>query len=627
MRIPFFALFFASLFLFPAPHCFAIDLASKPDSMSISLPEEWQESKGKHPSLVFSAKKRHSLFAIYRTNVRSMEQANNKMSEELGIAAGQGYMFSSGVQEETLAYNSKFCGIYYTGPKGDTHFRGYFQIEKKIYYFMSDNLAPDVSLTFMDQVVTSVLKQQEDLTRRANAMRYNPLTPDGFFYFSLQADDPLAAENFFNPQRLRLYSRKNPDYYVDINVARQKFSGEMKEMLVQSSQDLFARNPSCQVWKLERVILKTNNWEAYQLPYMCLEGNKGIQRYAYFIKAENSFLTAESYGLAPDVLNNLFNSGSPSQNVSYSLPQVPPYHAAVMPLATLPQPFQAAVDTLSDKQLKMLMGLAVLGLWLFIRVLFFGVRYLAVSATPNTAYPVYVDRSYFHLSTVFSSRIQGNRYTAVMARPAVTMIFFALIINTIASVAVMSGNFTGESFEIIKIAVNGAWALVGLGILGSFLYPKRLRLYDRHQNRLFHVKRTGFLPTYALKNQEGKTVCFFKKGFSFPYKRWTLCDLKGAPLVYVRERSVVKSIARRFLGHMFGFLRSSYYIYDGQNRNIGEMKRSPSIGNSYYVNITDRQWLGEPVFLNSCSLDEQVMLTFFIMLDTKAPDRIYPWYE
>ena len=273
------------------------------------------------------------------------------------------------------------------------------------------------------------------------------------------------------------------------------------------------------------------------------------------------------------------------------------------------------------------MSLAVLGLWILIRILFFGVRYLAVSATPNTAYPVYVDRAYFHLSMVFLSRIQGNRYTASVPRPAVTLIFIALLINTAASIGVMSGNFAGEYFEIIRLAVMAAWGLIALGIAGSVLYPKCLRIYDRHMDRLFHVKRAGLLPAYALKNQEGKTVCVIKKHFPFPYKRWTLHDLKGAMLVSIREKSAVKSLARRLFGHMFGFLRSSYYIYDGQGRNIGEMKRSPSLGNSYYINVTDRQWLGEPVFLNTCTLDEQVMLSFFMLADTKSPDRIYPWYE
>ncbi|HOX22244.1 MAG TPA: hypothetical protein PLL10_02175 [Elusimicrobiales bacterium] len=627
MRIFFFLLTILSFQTFVPLPSGALLLSSEPDNMTLALSDDWQEVKTKQPNLVFAASKRTASLALYRTSLRAFSQASDRMMEEFGNASARGFAFSKGVQQDVLSYDSKICYIFYTGPKNDSHFQAYILVGKKIYYFVSANVSQDRAKEFIDQAISSALKEKVEQAKREETVIFNPVTPEGLFFFTLQSNDVLAGGTTFDPRCLRLSGRENPEFYAAVSVAEPKLEGDFKEAMVARSQKIIAGNPSCKFWKLEQAKLR-NNWEAYYLPYICVEGSKSLQRFAFFVKADNSLLVAESVGLDAATMTRVLGTGAANRNASLKLPQIPSYNLGKVPLSSLPRWGSSTVDTLTSGQLKLVLVAAIASLWIIIRLLFFGVRYLGVSATPSTGYPIYVDRLYSHLGMVFEARIQGNRYLAISPRPAVALITFALLINTVASVSIMMGHFRSDvGIELVKTAVRLGWWLIGIGAACSFIYPKRLRVLGKHNNRVFIVNRTGMLPVYALKNMEGKTVCIFKKGFSFPVKRWMLYDLKGNRLIYVKEKSVFKSLLRRVFGHLFGLLRSSYYIFDAQGRNIGEMKRSPSLGNSYFVNITDRQWLGEPVFLNTCALDEQVMMAFFLHLDTKAPDRIHPWYE
>ncbi|NLO92501.1 MAG: hypothetical protein GX410_11000 [Elusimicrobia bacterium] len=602
----------------------ALLLSSKQDTMSIVMPDDWQELKSNHPSLVFGVRKGKMVFAVYHTNMRSMQQAMEAINNEFGATASKGYSFTDGVLEEKLSGMDDSAYIFYTSAKGNPHFRSYFQSGKKVFYFTSDNIALQQAKAYLTEVDASVMRVREEVRRQEEATVFNPITPDGLYNFTLKPEDNLVATGEYNPRYLRVVGRANPAFYLDIRVLEPLLKGEFKDATIQRSQQVIAANQSCQFWKLEAVQLK-NGWEAFRLPYVCIENGQSLQRFAYFMKGYGSMLSADTVGLSADVVAKVLSTGAQNKTISVKLPPSPPYFAHKDQLARMPK-FTEDVNVVDPLILKLRMAAAILGLWILIRMLFFSVRYLGTSATPVTGYPVYVDRKYAYLNMHFDGRIQGNRYSASLPRPAVTFIFFALLINVCSAVLSIFGGLNGQLAQVPQYAVQGAWALAALGIAGSIIYPKAVKVYDRHGRVLFRIVRIG-LTAYSLKNADGKTICHFRKGFPFPVRRWSLHDIRGNRLVYVKEKSAFRSITRRIMGHLFGLNRSSYFIFDSQGRNIGEMKRSPSLGNSYYVNITDRQWLAEPIFLNTCGLDEQVMMAFFLCIDAKTPDRIYPWYE
>lgn len=116
--------------------------------------------------------------------------------------------------------------------------------------------------------------------------------------------------------------------------------------------------------------------------------------------------------------------------------------------------------------------------------------------------------------------------------------------------------------------------------------------------------------TYTVRNRAGEVLCRLRKNvlYNFFRKRW-YCYAPDQSLAYVAmEDSIVLSLLRRFLGPMFGILRTNYIIQPaGSDNVIGEFNRKFTLFDRYVLDLS-----ADP----SRTLDRRVALAIGVMLDT-----------
>jgi len=137
---------------------------------------------------------------------------------------------------------------------------------------------------------------------------------------------------------------------------------------------------------------------------------------------------------------------------------------------------------------------------------------------------------------------------------------------------------------------------------------KRERLLDILQDKKFQP----ITSTYTVRDARGRPLARFGKNWLFNIlrKRWYV----WAPgpdrrlLFLAKEDSVILSLLRRFLGPLFGLLRTNFiFLPAGTEDVIGEFKRKFTILDRYVLDMTaDSQRL----------MDRRIAVALGVMLDT-----------
>ena len=137
---------------------------------------------------------------------------------------------------------------------------------------------------------------------------------------------------------------------------------------------------------------------------------------------------------------------------------------------------------------------------------------------------------------------------------------------------------------------------------------KRERLLDILQDKKFQP----ITMTYTVRDARGRPLARLGKNllFNFIRKRWYV----WAPgpdrrlLFLAKEDSVILSLLRRFLGPLFGLLRTNFiFLPAGTEDVIGEFKRKFTILDRYVLDMT-----ADPHRL----MDRRIALALGVMLDT-----------
>lgn len=173
-----------------------------------------------------------------------------------------------------------------------------------------------------------------------------------------------------------------------------------------------------------------------------------------------------------------------------------------------------------------------------------------------------------------------------------------------------------------------AIALLSLGILGtlaaSFLaavnfFPKRHVSFYRGRDRtgrLLEVKQDSKLQlikaTYTVIDAEDRPLAKFSKNVfsNILRKCWRCTTPDGEPVCCAYEDSIILALARRFLGTMFGLLRTNFVIVEGANPNgevLGEFNRKFTLFDRYVLDLSPDA---------TRSLDRRVAVALGVMLDT-----------
>ncbi len=134
----------------------------------------------------------------------------------------------------------------------------------------------------------------------------------------------------------------------------------------------------------------------------------------------------------------------------------------------------------------------------------------------------------------------------------------------------------------------------------------RERLLEVEQDR----KWQWITWTYTVKGPAGETLARLKKNVltNLIRKRWRMETPDGRLLVTAKEESIILSLLRRFLGPLFGLLRTNFVILQGDSDAVvGEFNRRMTILDRYVLDMKRDA---------RRTVDRRLALALGVMLDT-----------
>ena len=105
-------------------------------------------------------------------------------------------------------------------------------------------------------------------------------------------------------------------------------------------------------------------------------------------------------------------------------------------------------------------------------------------------------------------------------------------------------------------------------------------------------KWTPITATYTVLTPEGMPLGRMRKNYLYNIfrKKWSVHDPDANPILIAREDSLILSLLRRFLGPLFGLLRTNFVLLtpgpDGQEQIRGEFNRKLTIFDRYVLDVT-----------------------------------------
>jgi len=177
----------------------------------------------------------------------------------------------------------------------------------------------------------------------------------------------------------------------------------------------------------------------------------------------------------------------------------------------------------------------------------------------------------------------------------------------------------GSTMRTVVALVGLLLVFVGAPAVGIALSVKRHVSFYRDESkreRLLEIRQDKkfqpIMATYTVRDARGRSIARFGKNilFNLIRKRWYV----WAPgsdrrlLFLAKEDSIILSLLRRFLGPLFGLLRTNFiFLPAGTEDVIGEFKRKFTILDRYVLDMS-----GDPQRL----MDRRIALALGVMLDT-----------
>ena len=200
---------------------------------------------------------------------------------------------------------------------------------------------------------------------------------------------------------------------------------------------------------------------------------------------------------------------------------------------------------------------------------------------------------------------------------AILAAFAAAVLVFVAFVTVADQTPVGSAARAILVILGAVLAIVALMAVGIPLSAKRHVTFYRDgskRDRLIEVlqdkKFQPITATYTVRDFRGKPLARFAKNilWNLIRKRWYVSGPDGRLQYIAKEDSAILSLLRRFLGPMFGLLRTNFIFLRPDSEDvIGEFKRKFTILDRYVLDMS-----GDPQRL----MDRRVALALGVMLDT-----------
>ena len=218
---------------------------------------------------------------------------------------------------------------------------------------------------------------------------------------------------------------------------------------------------------------------------------------------------------------------------------------------------------------------------------------------------------------------QGNKIVFV-ERPAhllrnlgAVLVSMAIIFGGIVGLSALPASTTQSPVMAWAVVAAMIAIIVGAFAAGIALSVKRHVTFYRDESKreklLSILQDKKFQPitmTYTVRDARGRPLAKLGKNWLFNAirKRWYVWAPDGRVLFLAKEDSVILSLLRRFLGPLFGILRTNFiFLPAGTEDVIGEFKRKFTILDRYVLDMTS-----DPQNL----MDRRIALALGVMLDT-----------
>ena len=116
--------------------------------------------------------------------------------------------------------------------------------------------------------------------------------------------------------------------------------------------------------------------------------------------------------------------------------------------------------------------------------------------------------------------------------------------------------------------------------------------------------------TFTVRDARGKSIGRFTKNYLHDVfrKQWDVTDTKGKRVCVAKEDSVILALLRRFMGPMYGMLRTNFVLLRPIDEKVyGEFQRKLTILDRYALDLRDDK---------QRELDRRLALALGVMLDT-----------
>ena len=170
---------------------------------------------------------------------------------------------------------------------------------------------------------------------------------------------------------------------------------------------------------------------------------------------------------------------------------------------------------------------------------------------------------------------------------------------------------TAELFAGFMLAFAAA-----IAVLARTLPKRHVTIYrdDRKSETILLVEQEKAMQwltaTFTVRDARGKSIGRFRKNYLHDVfrKQWDVADAKGKRVCVAKEDSVILALLRRFMGPMYGMLRTNFVLLRPSDEKVyGEFQRKLTILDRYALDLRDDK---------QRELDRRLALALGVMLDT-----------
>ncbi len=251
---------------------------------------------------------------------------------------------------------------------------------------------------------------------------------------------------------------------------------------------------------------------------------------------------------------------------------------------------------------------------------------------PHSLYPILITRLYGTPALIFRAKDNqgnilvslGNRWHSICAFMGICAIFCSVFLLAAVSLLEQTKWITLSLFKGHIIYSASAMflpvgiLLVAAGIMWGFFARHKFAIFDHKGEKAAMAIQRGFdwreehYEIYFVRSKD--TLQATRKRFSW-LRQWTLKDKEGNVLAEVAETHLGRAIARKLLGHLWGFLRTDYAL-KGPMDSQGVLANQHAIFNKLKCNINKPEAL---------SARDGLMLS--VLISMRDMDKWYPWFE